>query len=105
MKKTLFYIPAIVSVIFYGAVALIGIGSISPVVIAWIALFCISGFIMGKGRFLGALFGMLPAIYIIYMGSQETGQVFKETPIGIAVLLFYLVCGYIVYRKTRNNAA
>lgn len=103
MKKGIFYIPAIISAILYGVIAISNIGAISPIVVVWVALFFISGFILNKNVFWGSLFGTLPAIYLIYMGTQETGQLINEMPIGIVLLIFYIICGYFVYRN--NNKA
>ncbi len=102
MKKILFYIPAIVFMLFYGIVALSGFSAISPVVMVWLLLWSISGFLLNKNYFWGSLFGALPAIHLVYMGAQETGQIINETPIGIVVLSFYLICGYLVYRKNKK---
>lgn len=100
MKKLVFFIPAIVFTIFYGLVASGGIGAIHPIVILWLALFWISGVLLRKTMFLGGLLGILPAACFIYMGTQETGQIMKETPIGIVILLYYAVCMYFVYKKS-----
>lgn len=99
MKKILFFIPAIVFTIFYGLAASGGIGAINPIVILWLALFWISGILLSKTLFWGGLLGVIPAACFIYMGTQETGQIIKETPIGIVVLLYYAVCIYYVYKK------
>lgn len=99
MKKILFFIPAIVFTIFYGLLGLGGIGAIHPIVILWLALFWISGILLSKTLFWGGLLGVIPAACFIYMGTQETGQIIKETPIGIVVLLYYAVCIYYVYKK------
>ncbi|MEG1994323.1 MAG: hypothetical protein RR048_05375 [Oscillospiraceae bacterium] len=101
MKKFVLFIPAIVFTIFYGLTALGGIGAIHPIVILWLALFWIAGILLSKSIFLGGLFGVIPAACFIYMGTQETGQIINEAPIGIVVLLYYSVCIYCVYRKSR----
>jgi hypothetical protein len=99
MKKLLFYMPAIMFTLFYGIAALSGFSAISPIVAVWLLLWFISGFLLNKSYFWGGLLGALPAIHLVYMGTQETGQIFSETPIGIVVLVFYVICGYLVYRK------
>ncbi|MGL5254041.1 MAG: DUF4362 domain-containing protein, partial [Brevinema sp.] len=44
--------------------------------------------------------GVLPTIHLIYMSTQETGQVVNiELPLGIIVLLFYVLCGCFVYKR------
>ncbi|RCX17498.1 hypothetical protein DFR58_10741 [Anaerobacterium chartisolvens] len=102
MKNPLFYIPAILFTFFYGVLALSGVGPISPVVVVWLVLWFISGFILNKGYFWGSLPGALPAIHLIYMGTRETGQIIKETPIGVVILIYYVICGYWVYRKKQR---
>jgi hypothetical protein len=102
MKKSIFYIPAIISTIFYGLIAISNIGAISPIVVVWVAFFFISGFILNKNVFWGSLFGTLPAIHLIYMGTQETGQLINEMPVGIVLLIFYIICGYFVYRNNKK---
>ena len=97
MRKIVFYVPAIIYAILYGVVAISNIGTISPYVIVWLALFFISGLILNKNVFWGSLLGALPAIHLIYMGTQETGQIINEMPIGIVVLIFYIICGCFVY--------
>ena len=102
MKKLLFYIPAILFSLFYGAAALNGLRAVSPIVAVWLALWFASGFILNKGSAWGCLLGALPAIHLIYMGTQETGQIISETPIGVVLLLIYVFCGYLVYRKHKR---
>lgn len=99
MKKWLFFIPAIIFTLFYGLAALSGIGSIQPVVITWLALFWISGSLLSKAVFWGGILGTIPAICFIYMGTQDTGQVLSEMPIGIIILFYYIVCTYYIYKK------
>lgn len=102
MRKLLFYIPAILFTLIFGVLtSFLGLGATSPVVLIWLALWFISGFILNKGYFWGSLFGILPAIHLIYMGAQETGQIISETPAGIVILSFYVICGYLVYRKKK----
>lgn len=105
MKKIVFYIPAIIFTVLYGLLAIGGIGAISPVVAVWLIFFLTSGILLSKDMFWGGLLGALPAIHLIYMGNQETGQIINEMPIGIIVLIFYIVCGSFIFykgKKTKN---
>jgi cbb3-type cytochrome oxidase subunit 3 len=102
MRKVIFYIPAIIFAILYGLLAISDIGAISPIIVVWLALFFIGGLMLHKNFFGGSLFGALPAIHLIYMGTQQTGQIFNEAPIGIVILIFYLLCGYFVYRSNKE---
>ncbi len=103
MKEIVFYVPAIIFGILYGVVSISNIGAISPIAVVWLALFLISGFILNKNVFWGSLFGALPAIHLIYMGTQDTGQIINEMPIGIVVLVFYIICGYFAYRNNKKS--
>ena len=102
VKKIIFFIPAIIFTTLYGFVAIDRIGSISPVVAVWLVLFLSSGILLSKDIFWGGLLGSLPGIHLIYMGNQETGQLINETPIGILVLIFYIVCSRYIYYKLKN---
>lgn len=100
MYKIAFFIPAIIFTLFYGCVALGGIVGIHPIVFAWLLLFWITGILLSKTIFGGGLLGVIPAANFVYIGTQETGQIINEAPIGIVVLLYYAVCIYSVYKKT-----
>lgn len=101
MKKILYYIPFVVFGLFYALILFSGANSVSPIVWLWLALFFISGILMGKNIAWGAIAGMLPAIHLIYMGTKDTGQIINETPIGIMVFIFYAICFY-ACRKSRK---
>lgn len=106
MKKIVFYIPVIVFAAFYALLATQGIGAISPIVVAWLALFLIAGILLSKTIFWGALLGVLPAIHLIYMSTQETGQVvIIELPLGIVAFLYYAICCYCVYKKKNTKSS
>lgn len=99
VKKILFFIPAIIFVLFYGFIAISDTGAISPIVIVWLALFIVAGVLLSKAVFWGSLLAMFPAIHLIYMSTQETGQIINiELPSGIIILFFYVICGYFVYK-------
>lgn len=101
MKRILYYIPFIAFGLFYALILFSGANSISSIVWLWLALFFASGILMGRNISWGAIFGMLPAIHLIYMGTKDTGQIINETPIGIMVFIFYAVCFYIC-RKSKK---
>ncbi len=42
------------------------------------------------------------AIHLIYMGTQETGQIINEMPIGIIVFIFYIICGSFIFYKNKK---
>lgn len=102
MKKILFYIPVIIFTVFYGVVAIYDIGTISPVVAVWLAMFLMGGILLNKGMFWGGFLGALPAIHLIYMGTRETGQIINEMQIGIIVLIFYFVCGSLIFYRNKK---
>ncbi len=100
MKKTVFYIPAIILTIFYAWFALEGIGALHPFVAVWLLLLWLSGIFLSKNMFWGGILGILPAIHWIYMSTQGTGQAINiERPLGIIVLLYFAICIFRVYKK------
>lgn len=101
MKKAVFYIPVILFAILYiWVVITFGVGSTSPLVFAWIALYLMSSILLSKDKWWGGILGMLPGSHFLYMGANYTGQRFSERAIGIVVLIFYTFCsGYVFYKK------
>lgn len=105
MKKLLYYLPAVVSVIFYLILGFCsGVGSINPAVWLFIVLLVVSAIFMSKGKWWGSLGGIIVGLVLIYMSTQYTGQVIDiERPIGIAFIVYYLICGIMLYRNKKNN--
>lgn len=103
MKKILFYLPAVVYVIAVIALSII-LKTFSPLWYAWVALLWLGGFLLNKGKVWGGLFGLLPAVHLLYMSTQYTGQVINiEMPLGIATALYVLGCSFLVCKKKAAN--
>lgn len=106
MKKVIFYMPAILFAGVFGLLTIsFGFGSTSPIVIVWIVLFLVSGFLLNKEKFWGAIFGMLPGIHWIYMSTKDTGQAIDiELPFGVIILIFHIICSvFILYKKSETK--
>lgn len=105
MKKIVFYLPAILHMLFYGLV-LLSLGlSASPVVYLWLVFFIISGVLLASGRFWGGAFGLLPGLHLMYMSTVDTGQILPiELPLGILIVAFYLLCSAFVWHEKRKAA-
>lgn len=104
LKNIFYLIPAIVFTLFYGWLGLDGIGAIHPIVLVWLALFWIAGILLSQTVFWGGLLGLIPAVYFIYMGTQETGQIVSQTPIGVITLLYFALCTYCVYKIKQKSS-
>ena len=106
MKKYIGYIPAVIFTAFYMCAGLTGAGLEMSMILVWLACFWISALLLHKGLFWGGVFGLIPAINMIYMGTQETGQVINiEIPLGIAVFLFYVILGFYIWKKRNSDEA
>lgn len=100
MRKYIGYIPAILFTGFYLLVGLTGASMVMSMILIWLACFWISAFLFHKGLFWGGIFGLIPGLHMIYMGTQYTGQVINvEIPLGIVVLLFYVIFGFYLWKK------
>ncbi|WP_239431944.1 hypothetical protein [Sporosarcina sp. ACRSL] len=90
---------------FYGWLAIsFGISSISTIVFVWIALFLVCGFLLSKEKFWGGILGILPGIHLIYMSTKDSGQVINiEFPLGVIILIFYILCSGLVFYKKRKT--
>ena len=98
MRKVLFYLPAVVYSIAVIALNLI-LKTYSPLWYVWVALLWFGGFLLNKGKVWGGLFGLLPAVHILYLSAQSTGQVISEAPLGVITGVYVLVCMFAAYKK------
>lgn len=97
MKKVLYFVPAIFGLVFYCLLAVFsGFGAIHPAVWLCIAMLFLSGVLLAKNKWFGCIPGILVGIFLIWMRFQSTGQVVDiEMPLGIALILFYILSGFI----------
>lgn len=93
MRKILYFLPVILGFILYIFLGLASsFDSINPFVWIALGLLLISGLLMNKKKWWGCFLGILIGILLIYMGSRKTGQIIKETPLGITICIYYIVC-------------
>ncbi len=103
MKKVLLYLPTVVYAIAVIALNII-LKTFSPLWYAWVVLLWLGGFLLNKEKVWGGLFGLLPAIHLLYMSTQSTGQVINiEMPLGIVTALYVLACSFLVWKKDSNK--
>ena len=98
MKRVLFYLPAVVCAIAVIAVNMI-LNTFSLLWYVWVALLWLGGFLPSRGKVWGGLFALLPAVHILYMSTQSTGQVISEAPFGVITAAYVLVCMLVAWRK------
>ena len=99
MKKVLFYLPAVIYTIAVIALNII-LQMVSPLWYCWIVLLWLSGFFMNRKKAWGCLFGLLPAVHLLYMSTQYTGQVVNvEMPLGMITAAYILGCSFVVRKR------
>ena len=97
MKKILYYLPVIIGFIFYITVSFLG--SVNSFVWLALLLLLVGAVLLNKNKWWGSIFGILVGCLLIYMGTQETGQIIKETPFGIIMIVYYIICGVVSYKN------
>lgn len=96
--RILYFTPFVLGSVLYVFLGFVfSFGSIHP--LAWIVLIMlfISGMLMTKKKWWGSILGMIVGIFFIKMGSRETGQIFKETTVGVIVCVYYAIVAMITY--------
>ena len=97
MRKYLGYIPAIFLLVFYLFIGLTGASLVLSMILIWLACFLLAAVLLHKGIIWGGVFGVLPALHMIYQGGGEI-------LVGIAVLLFYLILSIYLWKKKDTDA-
>ena len=97
MKKVLYFVPAIFGLVFYCLLAVFsGFGAIHSAVWLCIAMLFLSAVLMAQKKWFGCLPGILVGVLLIWMSFRSAGQVIDiEMPLGIALILFYILSGFI----------
>ena len=100
MKKILYFLPFVLGFILYIFLVIVSsFETINPLVWLALLLLLVAGLLMSQNKWWGSIFGIVIGILLIYMGTQETGQIIKETPFGIIMCIYYIVCALVSYKK------
>lgn len=100
MRKILYFLPFVLGCIIYVFLGIVSsFGTINPFVWVALLLLLVAGLLMSQNKWWGCIFGIVIGILLIYMGTQETGQVIKETPFGIIMCIYYIVCALVSNKK------
>ena len=96
MKKVIYFTPAIFGLVFYSLLTVFsGFGAIRPTVWLCIAMLFMSAVLLAKKKWFGCIPSILVGVILLWMSFQSTGQVIEiERPLGIALIVFYIFCGY-----------
>lgn len=95
MKKAVFFIPVILTLLFYGWIisyqkSLLGFDGNELVCLA---LLLIAAVLMKDGKWWGCAFGLIAM-------RLEMGA-YLESPAAYLLFLFYVFCGFVLYRKSK----
>ncbi len=95
MRTVLYFAPAIFGLVFYCLLAVFsGFGAIHLAVWLCVAMLFVSAVLLAKKKWFGCIPGILVGVILIWMSFQSTGQVLDiEMPLGIALILFYILSG------------
>ena len=100
MKKILYFLPFVLCCIIYVFLGIVSsFETINPFVWVALVMLLIAGLLMSQNKWWGCIFGIVIGILLIYMGTQETGQIIKETPFGIIMCIYYIVCALVSNKK------
>lgn len=100
MKKILYFLPFVLGFILYIFLGIVSsFGTINPFVWVALLLLLVAGLLMSKNKWWGCIFGIVIGILLMYMGTQETGQIINETPFGIIMCIYYIVCALVSNKK------
>ena len=98
------FLQVILAILLYLVLGYIGsFSAINPWVYFWIVIMFLSSLFMFKNKWYGCIGGLIVGFVLIFMSTQYTGQVIDiEKPLGIFLCIYYLLCGIVVYTKTKG---
>ncbi len=99
MKKVLYFLPAIIFLIFY--VFAFIIADLEPIAYVFCALLILAGAVLSSDKWWGSIVGILVGVWLAVLDITTTGAVIRQWPIGFAVAVYFIVCGYLSFRKNK----
>ena len=97
MKRYLGYIPAALFLMYYLFAGLTGVSMALSIFLIRLACFLIAAVLLHKGIIWGGVFGLFPALHMIYRGGSEILM-------GAVLLLFYIGISVYLWRKRDADA-
>lgn len=97
MRKYIGYIPLVLFAVLYLLSGLTGASLALFMVLIWLGCFLIAAVLLHKGIIWGCVFGIFPAVHMIYRGGSEI-------LVGIGILLFYIILGVYLWKKKDTDA-
>ncbi len=107
MRKILYLTPAIVVCVFYLLMAILvgGISGFQPIVLLYMGAPILAAWLLLKKKWWGCIPGLVLGGYLLWMGSQYTGQVMNiERPLGIVFLGYYLAMGMLCFGSSKRTS-
>lgn len=100
MKKIIYFIPFVILAITYTAMALVSFTAFTIDKVVLLLALLAGSLLLAKGKSWGSLFGLIPTAVFVYMSTRYTGSTIKmELLVGIALAIFYIICGTVIYKK------
>ena len=101
MKKVFYFLPAIVFGLVYLLLTFEGQGPILWYGWLFLALMIMSGILLAKNKWWASIPGVCIGIFFIYSGMTNEYMILPEWQVGIALVLYYIVCG--VFAASNKN--
>ncbi len=101
MKKILYFMPAIVFGLVYCLLLVEGQGPILWHGWVFLVLMIVSGILLAKKKWWGAIPGIGIGIFFVCTGLANEYAILPEWQVGIVLILYFLFCG--VFSTSKNK--
>ena len=102
IRKGIYFFPALIFLFFLiWASIVLGIKSLEMSAILVEILFVFAGFLLSKKLIIGGVIGIFPSVYFVYSGNYSKTGI--ETPIGIVLFIYYLLCIIDTYMNKKKS--
>ncbi|MCR4951093.1 MAG: hypothetical protein K6A40_07215 [Solobacterium sp.] len=88
--------PLLLTAVYVMLVGAAGIKAVQIMGYVVLALLYFSAWLLIRKVWAGCVFGMMGGVLMIWFGIQNSGQLIREWPAGIAIFLFYMLAGYVL---------
>ncbi len=104
MKKIFYYLPAVVSVVYWTANAFANSGISLQYWLIRPLLFLLSALLLSMGHIKGAVLGLLPTIDLLYASAIKIDEgIDAGLILSILGVIFYTYCIFYILKERRKN--
>jgi len=100
MKKILYFIPAVITALFYGMVLFIKL-DLETMAYVLLGMLVLSGIILCFNKWMGIFPGILICVWLVAVDFNVKIRAIYLWPVGLVFIVYFAIIGFRVYKQNK----